>query len=178
MQYTDSEILELIKNPDSTEKGFRLLMNMYQEKIYWAIRRITNNHEDTDDILQNTFIKAFRSIHNFEERSSLYTWLYKISINETYTFQKLKANKATANIDDFSTQLGERLDESIDADATEKKLNQAINQLPEKQRQVFSLRYFDEMSYGEMSSMLATSEGALKASYHHALKKIEGYLLS
>jgi RNA polymerase sigma-70 factor, ECF subfamily len=178
MQFSDHDILQLIREPESLDKGFRLLMTTYQEKIYWMIRRMTGNHDDADDIIQNTFIKAFRSIHNFEERSSLYTWLYKIAINETYTFKKAKSSKATSNIEDEAYWLESKASEEFNGDEAEMKLQGAINQLPEKQRQVFSLRYYDEMSYSEMSDLLATSEGALKASYHHALKKIENYLLT
>jgi RNA polymerase sigma-70 factor (ECF subfamily) len=178
MQYTDSEILALIKDPDTVEKGFRLFMTTYQEKLYWVIRRITGNHEDTDDVLQNSFIKAYKSIHGFEERSSLYTWIYKIAINETYTFKKSQSSKATEDIDKHSIFLAGQSEADIDADETEIKLQKAIDQLPDKQKQVFNLRYYDEMSYLDMSKLMATSEGALKASYHHALKKIETYLLA
>jgi RNA polymerase sigma-70 factor, ECF subfamily len=178
MQYSDQEILQKISQPESLDRGFRLLMTAHQEKIYWAIRRMVNSHDDTDDIIQNTFIKAFRSIHLFEGRSSIYTWLYKIAMNETYTFKKARTAKATSNIEDQAYWLEAKDSDEFDGDGAVKKLEVAINQLPDKQKQVFNLRYYDEMSYSEMSTLLSTSEGALKASYHHALKKIESSLLS
>lgn len=169
----DTEILTMIKNPQMQEKGFRLFMQKYQEKIYWLIRRIVMTHEDTDDVIQNTFIKAFRNINAFEERSSLYTWLYKIATNEALSFKRSKHGKHTVSADQMAHKLEEKSTSDFDGEAATAKLNMALSELPEKQRTVFNLRYYDEMSYQEMSELLQTSVGALKASYHHAVKKIE-----
>ncbi len=174
----DNKILELVKNPSTRDKGFKLLMDTYQKKLYWSIKRNVGNHDDTDDILQNTLIKAYKGIHNFEERSSLFTWLYRIALNETYTFNKNNIKKATTSYDTSTENIKEGMSFDFDFNDAIAKLQKAIASLPEKQRQVFNMRYYDELTYQEMSSMLATSEGALKASYHIALKKIESIILS
>jgi RNA polymerase sigma factor (sigma-70 family) len=177
VEQTDQELLTLIREPASLEKGYRLLMQKYQEKLYWHIRRMVGNHDDTDDILQNTFIKAFKNINSFEERSSLYTWLYRIATNETISHQKSAHSRHIVAMSDYTT-LPEKTTEDFDNEAVEQKLNKAIQDLPEKQRTVFNMRYFDELSYQEMSDLLATSVGALKASYHIAAKKIEAVLIA
>lgn len=176
MTITDEEILFLIRDENSLEKGFRSLMQKYQEKIYWQIRRIVGSHEDADDVIQNTFIKAFRAINNFEERSSLYTWLYRIATNEALSFQKSKVAKATMPIDDVTHKVEEKSSNDFDHVDAISKLEKAMEDLPEKQRLVFNMRYYDEMSYQDISQILGTSIGALKASYHHAVKKIEASL--
>jgi RNA polymerase sigma factor (sigma-70 family) len=176
MTVSDEEILVLLRENASMEKGFRLLMQKYQEKIYWHIRRILENHEDTDDVIQNTFIKAYRGLKGFEERSSLYTWLYKIATNEALTFKKSRTNRASVSIDDEVYHLEEKSSLDFDEQHAYKKFQSAIDTLPDRQKEVFNLRYFSEMSYQEISSLLNTSEGALKASYHHAVKKIEAVL--
>jgi RNA polymerase sigma factor (sigma-70 family) len=176
MVVSDNEILVLLRENTSLEKGFRLLMQKYQEKIYWHIRRIVENHEDTDDVIQNTFIKAYRGLKGFEERSSLYTWLYKIATNEALTFKKSRNNRASVSIDDEVYHLEEKSSLDFDEQHAYKKFQSAIDTLPDRQKEVFNLRYFSEMSYQEISSMLNTSEGSLKASYHHAVKKIEAVL--
>jgi RNA polymerase sigma-70 factor, ECF subfamily len=175
---SDDAILLLVQTPSTLERGFRIFMDTYQNKIYWIIRKMVSSHEDTDDIIQNTFVKAYKGITKFEKRSSLFTWLYRIALNETYTFQKLKNKNATVDIDLQVFDIQEKEHADFDVSDAETKLKHAIELLPEKQKQVFNMRYFDEISYREMSEMLATSEGALKASYHIALKKIESYLLN
>lgn len=153
-------------------------MHKYQEKLYWHIRRIVQEHDDANDVIQNCFIKVYRNIDRFEKKSKLYTWLYRIATNEAITFVNRKKKKATTSIDDEESTVALKLeaDPYFDGDAAQIQLQKALNTLPEKQRLVFNLRYFDEMSYKEMSDVLDTSVGALKASYHHAVKKIEQYL--
>jgi RNA polymerase sigma factor (sigma-70 family) len=169
----DDNISELLK--EDLNKGFRLLVEKYSSKLYWHIRRLVIIHEDADDALQNTFMNAWRSIEGFRSDSSLYTWLYSIATNEALTLiNKRKRNTAVA-IDDLRSYFANSQEGStwFDGDAAQMKLQNAILQLPEKQRIVFNLKYYDEMTYEEMSKVLKTSEGALKASYHHAVKKIE-----
>ena len=175
---TDDQILSLLQNKASYEKGFRILMETYQERLYWHIRKIVYEHEDANDVIQNTFIKVYRSIEKFEGKSKLYTWLYRIATNESITFLNKKKKKATSSMDDEETNLSNRLkaDEYFDGDEIQLQLQLALEELPEKQKMVFNMRYFDEMSYADMSEILETSVGALKASYHHAAKKIESYL--
>ena len=177
-QGIDQKILALIQEKTSFERGFKLLMDTYQEKLYRHVRRMVNEHEDTNDVLQNVMIKVYKSIERFEGKSSLYTWLYRIATNETLTFIKSKKRKETSSIDneDLGLDKSLRADHSIDSEEVQYYLNKAIEQLPEKQKLVFNMRYFDEMSYDEISKVLDTSVGALKASYHHAVKKIEAFI--
>lgn len=174
---TDDQLLLLLKNETSKEKGFRLLVTQYQERLYWHIRRMVVEHEDANDVLQNALIKVFKSIDRFEGKSALYTWLYRIATNEAITFINKRKKKATADLDDEERNLSNQLqaDEYFDGSKAEVLLQQSIATLPEKQRLVFQLRYFEEMSYQEIAEVLDTSVGALKASYHHAVKKIEVY---
>ena len=176
---SDDQILLLIRNEAQQEQGFRLLMEQYQERLYWHIRRMVVDHEDANDVIQNTFIKVFKSIRRFEGKSALYTWLYRIATNEAITFINSKKKKATADLDSDENNLENQLaaDDYFDGDRAQILLQKAMSQLPEKQRLVFQLRYYEEMSYKEMSEVLETSVGALKASYHHAVKKIESYFL-
>ena len=175
---TDDKILSLLQDKASYERGFRLLMETYQERLYWHIRKMVYEHEDANDVIQNTFVKVYRSIERFEGKSKLYTWLYRIATNEAITFLNKKKKKATDSIDDKDINLSNRLkaDEYFDGDEIQLQLQLALDELPEKQRMVFNMRYFDEMSYADMSEILETSVGALKASYHHAVKKIESHL--
>ena len=175
---SDEEILTQIQDRALREHGYRLLLVKYQERLYWHIRRLVIDHEDANDVVQNCFIKVFRSIHRFEGKAKLYTWLYRIATNESITFLKKKTKKQTASLDD-EAQLGAmlRADAHFDGDVIQLRLQKALNKLPEKQKIVFNLRYFEEMSYAQMSEILETSTGALKASYHHAVKKIERYFL-
>ncbi len=153
-------------------------MNQYRERLYWHIRRIVVSHDDADDVLQNTFIKVYRGILQFEGKAKLYTWLYRIATNEAMTHLQSKARHESTSFDDTVALLGNRLraDEWFDGDEAQRKLQEAIVQLPDKQRIVFNLRYFEEMPYEEMSAVLETSVGALKASFHHAVKKIEAFV--
>jgi len=174
----DDNISELLKtDPD---KGFRLVVEKYSSKLYWHIRRLVILHEDADDALQNTFINAWKSIGEFRSESALYTWLYKIATNEALTLINKRKRNAAVSIDDLGSYFENSQEGStwFDGDKAQIKLQNAILQLPEKQRIVFNLKYFEEMPYEEMSRVLDTSEGALKASYHHAVKKIEKFLLN
>ena len=174
---TDQEILSLLHAEDSAEKGFRMLMQKYQERLYWHIRRMVLEHEDANDVIQNTFIKVFKSIKRFEGKSKLYTWLYRIATNEALTFLKKKKRKETVTLDDESNRINKlQSDPYFDGEEASLLLQKALAQLPEKQRMVFNLRYFDEMSYKEIEEVLETSVGALKASFHHALKKVQVFL--
>lgn len=178
MSIQDEQILNLVDDPLTLNKGFKLLMSVYQERLYHHIRSILDNHNDTDDVLQNTFIKVFKYLPKFEGRSKLYTWMFRIATNEAMSFLK-KNKKVNSLIADVQIQpdikYGSRGGE-ISSDYVKLVLQKAILQLPLKQKEVFSLRYFEEMTYKEMSSVLETSEGALKASYHHAVKKIEIFI--
>jgi RNA polymerase sigma-70 factor (ECF subfamily) len=177
---TDEELLIRFKNPDTREKAFEMIIKKYQEKLYWHVRRMVVGHEDANDVLQNTFIKVWKSLENFREESQLYTWLYRIATNESLTFLTQQKKKASISIDQEDQVLVNKLksDSNFDANKLEWKLQLAIQSLPEKQKAVFNLRYYDEMPYEEMSRVLETSVGALKASYHHAAKKIEDYILN
>jgi RNA polymerase sigma-70 factor, ECF subfamily len=171
-------ISELLKT--DLNKGFRLLVETYSQKLYWHIRRLVILHEDADDALQNTFINAWKSIGNFRSESSLYTWLYTIATNEALALIKKKKRNAALSIDDLSNYFAGSHEGStwFDGDEAQMKLQNAILKLPEKQRIVFNLKYYDEMTYADMSKVLKTSEGALKASYHHAVKKIEKFIIN
>lgn len=177
---TDKELLLQFKEPSSKEKGFTAIIKKYQEKLYWHIRRMVVQHEDANDVLQNMFIKVWNGLDNFREDSQLYTWLYRIATNECLTFLEQQKKRSAISLSDDDNVLSNKLkaDGNFDANKIEWKLQLAMQQLPEKQRVVFNLRYYDEMPYEEMSRILETSEGALKASYHHAVKKIENYLLN
>lgn len=177
---TDSELLFQFRNPDTKERAYTALIKKYQEKLYWHIRRIVVDHDDANDVLQNVFIRVWNGLENFREDSQLYTWLYRIATNECLTFIEKEKKRAAVSLSDVESGLSEKVkaDKDFDASKLEWKLQLAIQQLPEKQRVVFTLRYYDEMPYEEMSRVLETSEGALKASYHHAVKKIEDYILN
>ena len=169
----DDNISELLK--EDLNKGFRLLVEKYSSKLYWHIRRLVIIHEDADDALQNTFMNAWRSIDNFRSDSSLYTWLYSIATNEALTLINKRKRNAAVSINDLESYFANSQEGStwFDGDEAQIKLQNAVLQLPEKQRIVFNLKYYNEMTYEEMSKVLKTSEGALKASYHYAVKKIE-----
>lgn len=177
---TDEELLARFRDPQQKEKAFELIIKKYQEKLYWHIRRMVVSHEDADDVLQNTFIKVWRSLDQFREESQLFTWLYRIATNESLTFINSRNKKSTLSLDNTDSTLANKLksDPHFDANKLEWKLQLAIQSLPEKQRLVFNLRYYDEMPYEEMSKVLETSTGALKASYHHAARKIEDFMLN
>ena len=174
----DKELLHQFRQPQTKEKAFTAIIKKYQEKLYWHIRRLVVDHEDANDVLQNVFIKVWNGLENFREDSQLYTWLYRIGTNESLTFLDQQKRKAAVSFEDVESGLSNKIkaDEGFDAQRLEWKLQLAIQKLPEKQRAVFTLRYYDEMPYEEMSRVLDTSEGALKASYHHAVKKIEEFI--
>jgi RNA polymerase sigma-70 factor, ECF subfamily len=178
MHISDQELIEGFKSGIKTELYFQLLVGKYQERLYWHIRKIVLNHDDADDVLQNTFIKVWKNIVNFREESSLFTWLYRIATNESLTFIKQNRKITSTSMSEVGEYLNQKLetDEFFDGDDIQMKLQRAILTLPHKQRLVFNMRYFDEMPYQKMSEILETSVGALKASYHHAVKKIEDFL--
>ena len=174
----DASILEQFRKKETRNYAFDQLVKKYQKKLYWIIRRMVIDHQDANDVLQDVFIKVYKNLHNFREDSQLYTWLYRIATNETLTFLKNKRKRFFIPIVDVEQELTEKLttNSSPESDEISHKLQQSILTLPEKQRIVFNMRYFEELSYKDMSEILGTSEGALKASYHHAVKKIEKYL--
>lgn len=169
----DALIVQLLQNDATVEKGFKLLVESYSQRLYWHIRSIVKNHQDADDVVQNTFIKIFKGIKGFKADSKLYTWLYRIATNESLTF--LKRKKQTASMEEVST-LNHTAPSFHDEESTIKKLKIAISLLPEKQRIVFNLRYFEEMPYQDIAAITNTSIGGLKANYHHAVKKLITFL--
>jgi len=174
----DSALLRQFLDPRTKEAGFTAIVTKYQERLYRHIRRLVITHDDANDVLQNVFIKMWRGLDSFQMQAQLYTWLYRIATNECISFLEKKRRKDTVSLEHEKAVASMRADSYFNPDKLEWKLQMAILQLPEKQRIVFNLRYFDEMPYQEMSRILETSEGALKASYYHAVKKIEEYLLS
>jgi RNA polymerase sigma-70 factor, ECF subfamily len=178
LQPEDNDILEKYKDPASRDAALSALIKKYQKPLYWHIRKIVISHDDADDVLQNTFIKAWKGLENFKGESALYTWLYRIATNEALTFLRQKQKANTQSIHPIEYQLSKSLesDTYFKGDEVQLKLQQAILTLPEKQRIVFNMRYYDEVPYEKMSEVLETSVGALKASYHHAAKKVEAYL--
>ena len=179
MTIQDTELLLQFRDPENKEKAFTAIIKKYQEKLYWHIRRMVVEHEDANDVLQNVFIRVWNGLENFREDSQLYTWLYRIATNECLSYLEQQKRKSALSFDEMESGLSNKIvaDKYFDPNKLEWKLQLAIQQLPEKQRVVFTLRYYDEMPYEEMSRVLDTSEGALKASYHHAVKKIEDYIL-
>lgn len=178
MLVAESQLIEELKDPGTQEIAFRKLMMTYKERLYWHIRKIVITHEDADDVLQNTFIKVYKNIDGFKAESKLYSWMYRIATNEAITFINKRAKEKNVDVNELQYKLAENLhaDVYFDGDETQLKLQKAIARLPQKQQLVFNMRYFDEMKYDDMSEVLETSVGALKASYHHAVKKIESFL--
>ena len=176
--YTDTELVQLFLDKNSRNHAFELIVKKYQQKLYWHIRKMLISHDDTDDVLQNTLINAYYGLENFREDAALYTWLYRIATNEALSAIKRKKRRLFLNLDDVRSQLEKTLQEDVyvNGDDIQIKLQKAILTLPEKQRIVFNMKYFDEMKYEDISEILNTSIGALKASFHHAVKKIEKYL--
>lgn len=175
----DQALLALLQSPATREAGFRELLRTYQERVYWHIRRIVSTHEDADDATQNTFIQVYRHVGKFEGKSQLYTWIYRIATNEALGLLRRQKRQQTFAVDNelaIEQAHQQAEDAPIDAEALQAKLTAAIAQLPEKQRLVFNMRYFDDLPYKDISAILGTSEGGLKASYHHAVKKIEAFL--
>jgi RNA polymerase sigma factor (sigma-70 family) len=172
----DKDIIQLLKA--DVNKGFRLVVEKYSKRLYWHIRRLVILHEDADDALQNTYINVWKNIREFRNESALYTWLYAIATNEALAIINRRKRNSSVSLDDIGSYLSNSIEGStwFDGDEAQVKLQNAILKLPDKQRIVFNLKYFDEMTYEDMSKVLKTSEGALKASYHHAVKKIENFL--
>ena len=170
----DNKIFELMDNEHSRNRGFTLMMNTYQKDIYWHIRGIVGSHEDTDDVIQNTFVKVFRYYDKFNKGSSLFTWIYKIATNESLTHLRKMNRHQTQDLSANYTLTTES--NQIDGDEIIAKLNVAIEILPDRQKTVFNMRYFENLTYQQISDILNTSVGALKASYHFAVKKIEAEL--
>ena len=175
--YNESKVLALLQNPDTSREGFEQVVRHYGRPLYWQIRRMVWSHDDADDLLQNTFIKAWTSLSLFRGEARLSTWLYRIAFNECLNF--LTRRRETLSMDDESVRnsVMQQLDDDpwFDGDQAERLLQEALLTLPEKQRMVFNLRYYDEMKYEQMSEIFGTSVGALKASYHHASKKVEQF---
>ncbi len=176
----DKQILDLYADETSRNTALGQLIAKYQQRLYWHIRKIVINHDDSDDVLQNTFIKVWKGLSQFKGDSQLYTWLYRIATNEALSHLRQKQKMNTSSINSIEYQLSRELEDDayFSGDAIQLKLQQAILTLPEKQRLVFNMRYYDEMPYEEMSAVLDTSVGALKASYHIAAKKIEELLVN
>ncbi|OWP83077.1 RNA polymerase subunit sigma-70 [Flavobacterium davisii] len=176
------EILFLAEllNSKTQNEAFRKLIRMYQKPLYYHIRNIVIDHDDTDDILQNTFIKVFQNLQNFKGESKLYSWIYRIATNEAISFLNNKAKKKGLSNDELKAKMIQKLEADIyfDGNEIQLKLQRAIASLPEKQQQVFKMKYFEELKYEEISQILKTSVGGLKASYFHAVKKIEDFLNS
>lgn len=174
----EQNLLKLLRNPDTQKEGFADVVKQYSERLYWQIRKMVYSHEDANDILQDVFIKAWLNIEKFRGDAKLSTWLYKIAINESITFINKSKAKLNLSIDDSDSFLLNKLegDEYFDGDKAQLLLQKAVVSLPEKQRLVFQMKYFSELKYDEISDLLGTSVGGLKASYHHAVKKVERFL--
>jgi RNA polymerase sigma factor (sigma-70 family) len=174
----DQALLEKFRNPETRNYAFNLLVQKYQQKVYWHIRKMVIDHDDANDLTQETFIKAWKGLSTFREDARLYTWLYRIATNECLNFLNKKKRRFFLPIVDVQAELSAKLDtdELISGDEIQLKLQKALLTLPDKQRLVFNMKYFDEMKYEEISAVLGTSVGALKASYHLAVKKIEDFL--
>ncbi len=172
----EETLVQRLKQKDS--KAFEVLIDTHKERLYWHIRRIVLNHDDANDVLQNTFIKVFRSIDGFKGDSKLFSWIYRIGTNEALTFIKVKSKKLGLGMDEVQEHMVNNLEADVyfEGDEIQLKLQKALAKLPEKQKLVFMMKYFEEMKYGEISAILNTSVGGLKASYHLAVKKIESYL--
>ena len=179
-QVEDSEILLKFGVEKTRNEAFNLLLQKYQQKIYWHIRRLVIDHDDADDLVQESFVKVWKNLANFRNDSQLYTWIYRIATNECITFLNKKKLKNNVSLDDVGNELAESLASSsyFDGDKIQRKLQEAVLKLPEKQRIIFNMKYFDDMKYDEISEVLGTSVGALKASFHIAVKKIESILLN
>lgn len=176
--FSDSELLEKFRNPDTSHYAFNLLVKKYQQRVYWHVRRIVIDHDDANDVVQNIFIKVWKNLSGFRADSQLYTWLYRIATNECISHLNSKRTKFFLPLADVESELGTKLnnDPLFTGDAIQKKLQQAVLKLPQQQRIIFNMKYFDHMKYEEISEALGVTVGALKASYHHAVKKIEKYL--
>lgn len=174
----DEQLVRQFKDERTRNLALHLIIKKYEKKVYWHIRKILIDHADSDDALQNTFIKVWENLINFREDSKLYTWLYRIATNEALAILKKKRTRFFLPLGDVEAELSRKIDDSSHYTGTEieRKLQKALLKLPEKQRLVFNMKYYDDMKYEDISEVLGTSVGALKASYHHAVKKIEKFL--
>lgn len=178
MKNSDQHLLNQLQDPNQLHEAFKELVSLYKERLYWQIRNIVKNHDDADDVLQNTFIKIYRNINKFKGESRLFSWMYRIATNEAITFLNSKAKKLHITSEELQEQIVSNLESDVyfEGDEIQLQLQKAIAILPEKQQQVFNMKYFQELKYSEISNILGTSEGALKSSYHIAVKKIEDFL--
>ena len=176
--YNEKEVIALLQDQETQRKAFSLIVSRYSEQLYWQIRRLVLSHDDANDLLQNTFIKAWINIDYFRAEAKLSTWLYRIAMNECLTFLNRQRAQSTVSIDASENEAINQLesDPYFSGDETQRLLQRALLTLPEKQRMVFNLKYYQEMKYEEMSEIFGTTVGALKASYHHAVKKIKNFL--
>lgn len=175
----EAELVEKLQNPALKDIAFSELLGVYQERLYWHIRKIVQTHENADDVLQNTFIRVYKSINNFQEKSSLHTWMYRIAYNESMRFLEKNKKKSYDNIDDVKSSKLEVLfeDEYFNGDEIQKKLHKIIDSFTEKQKRVFHLKYFDDLSFRQISELLEVSESTLKSTYYTAVKIIEKKIL-
>lgn len=178
MKLEEKILLNRLQNPKLIKQAFGELVPLYKERLYWHIRNMVKDHQDTDDILQNTFIKIFQNIGKFKGDSQLYSWMYRIATNESMTFLNSKSKRLHLSSQELQDNLIENLESDVyfEGDEIQLKLQKAIAKLPQKQQKVFNMKYFEELKYKEISDILGTSEGALKASYHIAVKKIQEFL--
>jgi len=177
-QFNEEELMIQLRDPSKQRDAFTRIVNLFSEKLYWQIRKMVLDHEDANDILQNTFLKAWTNLDGFRGESKISTWMHKIAVNECITFLNKQRSMNNVPLDDTDVYLLDtlRADDYFDGDELDMKLQKAVLSLPEKQRIVFNMKYYDDMKYEDMSEVLGTSVGALKASYHHAVKKIEAFL--
>lgn len=180
MKVTEKQLVQDLQAHPTKEAAFRQLVSKYKERLYWHIRNMLKDHDDSDDVLQNTFIKIYKNIHQFNGDSQLYSWMYRIATNEAINFLNQKARKQQISSEELQQQIVDQLQSDVyfEGDEIQLKLQQAIATLPEKQQQVFNMKYFQDLKYREISHILGTSEGALKASYHIAVRKIKEFLNS
>jgi RNA polymerase sigma-70 factor (ECF subfamily) len=176
----DKELLEKVRQPETKNYGFNLLVRAYQQKVYWHVRKMVIDHDDADDLTQEVFIKIYKHIDTFREDSQLFTWIYRIATNECLSFLQRKKRRFFLPIGDVAAELTSKLDSSpyLSGDEIQTRLQKALLKLPDKQRIVFNMKYFEDLTYEDISEITNTSVGALKASYHHAVKKIEDFLKS
>lgn len=174
----DKDLLLKIRDPETRSYGFNMLVRTYQQRVYWHVRKMVIDHDDADDLTQEVFIKVHKAIAGFREDAQLFTWIYRIATNECLTFLSKKRRRFFLPLEDVGRELSAKIDSSqdISGEDIQKKLQKALLKLPDKQRLVFNMRYFDELSYEDISEITNTSVGALKASFHHATRKIEDYL--
>jgi RNA polymerase sigma factor (sigma-70 family) len=174
-EYTDNELIKLFRNADKKHFAFNILVRKYQEKVYYFVRRMVVNHDDADDVVQNIFIKVWNNLDSFREDAKFFTWLYRIAVNESLSLIKSRQLRSLISLSspEASMLKAVRDDHYFDGTEIQKRLREAIVKLPNKQQIVFNMRYYDDLNYEEMSEILGTSVGALKASYHFAVKKIE-----